>query len=110
MAWFSRPQPRELQQKQIVLQLLQRLKTMSAARGCDLDFDANRSLKELDALLWSRIEGLAVRLRLDFPDNMPAERRIDMIARALPGIPPRRPVEHNRRDDHNLFTFLQTTH
>jgi hypothetical protein len=107
MAWFQKPHPRELEHKMIVLGLLQRLKTMSAARGCDLDFDANRSLKELDALLWDRIEGLAVRLRLDFPDNMPAESRLDLIGRALPPVPRRMPPGQGFGDKVNLFTWAR---
>jgi hypothetical protein len=107
MGWFQKPQPREMHHRRTVLQNLARLKMLSAARGCDLDFDPDRPLQELEDALWHRIESLAVRLRLDFPDNMPAERRIDLIARALPGIPPRRPADQGLGDRVNLFTWAR---
>ncbi len=80
---------------------------MSAARGCDLDFDPNRSLKELDALLWDRIEGLAVRLRLDFPDGMPAQSRLDEIGRALPPVPRRMPPGQGLGDRVNFWSMAR---
>jgi hypothetical protein len=87
--WFQKPQLQETAHREAVLRNLLPLLELCKCRGGEIEYDVKWSTDRSEKLLWSLVNGLAKRARLDFPDGMSCEDRISAIRRNLPAIPRR---------------------